>query len=110
MTVRPLCFTPEPMKSIHFTYVGPDVNLGRFGAITKGTSLPLNAAEARDVMRDKRFVKSEKPFTRLEFKPTPAPENETPAEVRIRISADDKRSALFDALNRCFDDNEKEQD
>jgi hypothetical protein len=98
------------MKTIHFIYNGPEVNLGRFGHITKGTSLPMNPHEASDVMRDKRFTKSDKPFTHLEPKPSVTPSTETEVMAKTRMRADAEHEALIDNLNRCFDDNEKAKD
>jgi len=98
------------MKTIHFIFQGPDVNLGRFGNITKGTSLPLNPDEARSVMRDPRFKKSEKPFERLEFKPSEPKPGETATQKAEREKADNARESLYDHLNVCFDHNEAEKD
>jgi 4-amino-4-deoxy-L-arabinose transferase-like glycosyltransferase len=76
------------MKTIPFVFNGPDVNLGRFGSITKGIILPADANEARDLMRDKRFTKSAKPFEPYVFTPTPAPEKENEAAKSARLYAD----------------------
>ena len=69
--------------------------MGRFGWVPKGTVLPLNAAEARDVARDKRF----KPLDRKPGLPLPFP---------MKVDeADSKQAQLADHLNAQFEVNEQ---
>ena len=102
------------MKTIPFVFNGPDVHLGRFGNIYKGIVLPANPNEARDLMRDKRFTKSQKPFEPYEFTPTEPPKGidavETDAQKTARLFANNQREALYENLNRCFEDNENAKD
>lgn len=98
------------LKTIAFTYNGPDIHLGRFEFIVKGVTIPFNADEARDVMRDRRFTKDPKPYTKQEFVPSPAPELETTDQQKARLAADCKREAMISNLNRQFEVNEAEKD
>ena len=96
------------MKTVSFIYTSPDsVNLGRFGAVIKGTPLPLNAMEARDVAKDSRFKKSDKDLFPLVYQPGKISPNESDDESKERIKADIARGALYDRLNAAFDENEK---